>query len=191
MTIVILWNFWWRIVSYTFFGSSSNYSLCIIIISSVCYPRSAHVLLLLSFGDWPSRAFTWCLRSCELCNCTAIFNNKSSYILLSKKIDLLIWRIILSPIKWCWSILFILIICNARYRINHDILTNAIRRIIGILIKNWIIVLILKPLLKNRRCKYRNSIGRQRINICILSFNSLVIIYKGWPTKLWLLIYTL
>ena len=95
MTIVILWNFWWRIVSYTFFGSSSNYSLCIIIISSVCYPRSAHVLLLLSFGDWPSRAFTWCLRSSELCNCTAIFNNKSSYILLSKKIDLLIWRIIL------------------------------------------------------------------------------------------------
>ena len=144
---MILWNFWRRIVGCTFFRSRSYYSLSSIIACTICYPRSAHLLLLLSFSDWPSRAFTWCLRGRELCNGATIFNNKSSYILLSKKIDLLIWRIILSPIKWCWSILFILIICNARYRINHDILTNAIWRIIGILIKNWIIVLVLKPLL--------------------------------------------
>jgi len=83
MTIMILWNFWRRIISRTFFRCPCYYSLSGIIIHTVRYSRSAYLFLLLSFCDRTSRSFTWRLRSCKLCNGTTIFNDQSSYILLS------------------------------------------------------------------------------------------------------------
>jgi len=83
MAIMILWNFWRRIVSCTFFRCPCYYSLSGIIIHTVSYSWSAYLLLLFSFSNWTSRPFTWRLRGCKLCNGTSIFNDKSSYILLS------------------------------------------------------------------------------------------------------------